>query len=96
MSMALASSRPQCRSRRRVGVIGASETTVSMIALPEMFKRGYNRKLALGALLAGSTLGILIPPSVLMIVYGLVANESIGHLYAGAFMPGLLLSGVGR
>jgi TRAP-type C4-dicarboxylate transport system permease large subunit len=63
-----------------------------MIALPEMFKRGYNRKLALGALLAG----ILIPPSVLMIVYGLVANESIGHLYAGAFMPGLLLSGVGR
>jgi TRAP-type mannitol/chloroaromatic compound transport system permease large subunit len=92
MSMALASSRPQCRSRRRVGVIGASETTVSMIALPEMFKRGYNRKLALGALLAG----ILIPPSVLMIVYGLVANESIGHLYAGAFMPGLLLSGVGR
>jgi TRAP-type mannitol/chloroaromatic compound transport system permease large subunit len=90
--MALASSRPQCRSRRRVGVIGASETTASMIALPEMFKRGYNRKLALGALLAG----ILIPPSVLMIVYGLVANESIGHLYAGAFMPGLLLSGVGR
>jgi tripartite ATP-independent transporter DctM subunit len=77
-----------------VGVIGASETTMSMIALPEMFKRGYNRKLAMGALLAGGTLGILIPPSVLMIVYGLVANESIGQLYAGSFMPGLLLSGL--
>jgi tripartite ATP-independent transporter DctM subunit len=77
-----------------VGVIGASETTMSMIALPEMFKRGYDRKLAMGAILAGGTLGILIPPSVLMIVYGLVANESIGQLYAGSFVPGLLLSGL--
>jgi tripartite ATP-independent transporter DctM subunit len=77
-----------------VGVIGASETTMSMIALPEMFKRGYNKRLAMGAVLAGGTLGILIPPSVLMIVYGLVANESIGQLYAGSFVPGLLLSGL--
>ncbi len=77
-----------------VGVIGASETTMSMIALPEMFKRGYDRKLAMGALLAGGTLGILIPPSVLMIVYGLVSNESIGQLYAGSFVPGVLLSGL--
>jgi tripartite ATP-independent transporter DctM subunit len=77
-----------------VGVIGASETTMSMIAIPEMFKRGYDRKLAMGAVLAGGTLGILIPPSVLLIVYGLVANESIGQLYAGAIMPGLLLSGL--
>jgi tripartite ATP-independent transporter DctM subunit len=75
-----------------VGVIGASETTMSMIALPEMFKRGYNKRLAMGAVLAGGTLGILIPPSVLMIVYGLVANESIGQLYAGSFLPGFLLS----
>jgi tripartite ATP-independent transporter DctM subunit len=77
-----------------VGVIGASETTMSMIALPEMFKRGYNKRLAMGAVLAGGTLGILIPPSVLMIVYGLVANESIGQLYAGSFLPGFLLSGL--
>jgi len=77
-----------------VGVIGASETTMSMIAIPEMFKRGYDRKLAMGAVLAGGTLGILIPPSVLLIVYGLVANESIGQLYAGAILPGLLLSGL--
>jgi tripartite ATP-independent transporter DctM subunit len=75
-----------------VGVIGASETTMSMIALPEMFKRGYDKRLAMGAVLAGGTLGILIPPSVLMIVYGLVANESIGQLYAGSFLPGFLLS----
>ena len=77
-----------------VGVIGASETTMSMIAIPEMFKRGYDRRLAMGAVLAGGTLGILIPPSVLLIVYGLVSNESIGQLYAGAFLPGLLLSGL--
>jgi tripartite ATP-independent transporter DctM subunit len=77
-----------------VGVIGASETTMSMIALPEMFKRGYDRRLAMGAVLAGGTLGILIPPSVLMIVYGLVANESIGQLYAGSFLPGFLLAGL--
>jgi tripartite ATP-independent transporter DctM subunit len=77
-----------------VGVIGASETTMSMIALPEMFKRGYDRRMAMGAVLAGGTLGILIPPSVLMIVYGLVANESIGQLYAGSFLPGFLLSGL--
>ena len=75
-----------------VGVIGASETTMSLIALPEMFKRGYDRRLAMGAILAGGTLGILIPPSVLFIVYGLVANESVGQLYAGAVVPGLLLS----
>ncbi len=77
-----------------VGVIGASETTMSMIALPEMFKRGYDRRLAIGAVLAGGTLGILIPPSVMLIVYGLVANESIGQLYAGAFAPGFLLAGL--
>ena len=77
-----------------VGVIGASETTMSMIALPEMFKRGYNKRLGDGSRSGGGTLGILIPPSVLMIVYGLVANESIGQLYAGSFLPGFLLSGL--
>jgi len=77
-----------------VGVIGASETTMGMIALPEMLKRKYDKKMAIGCILAGGTLGILIPPSVLLIVYGLVANESIGQLYAGAFLPGFLLSGL--
>lgn len=77
-----------------VGVIGASETTMGMIALPEMLKRKYDKKMAIGCILAGGTLGILIPPSVLLIVYGLVANESIGQLYAGAFLPGFMLSGL--
>ncbi len=65
-----------------VGVIGASEATMSMIALPEMFKRGYDKRLAMGAVLAKGTLGALIPPSVIMIVYGLVANETINPVYA--------------
>ena len=77
-----------------VGVIGASEVTMGLIALPEMLKRNYNKFLAAGAILAGGTLGILIPPSVMLIVYGMVDNSSIGQLYAGAFLPGFLLAGL--
>ncbi len=75
-----------------VGVIGASEVTMGVIALPEMLKRKYDKYIACGSILAGGTLGILIPPSVMLIVYGMVDNSSIGQLYAGAFLPGLLLS----
>ncbi|RJR27272.1 MAG: TRAP transporter large permease subunit [Desulfobacteraceae bacterium] len=75
-----------------VGVIGASEVTMGVIALPQMLKRGYDKFIACGSILAGGTLGILIPPSVMLIVYGLVDNSSIGRLYAGAIMPGLLLA----
>ncbi len=75
-----------------VGVIGASEVTMGVIALPQMLKRGYNKFIACGSILAGGTLGILIPPSVMLIIYGLVDNSSIGQLYAGAILPGLLLS----
>ncbi len=74
------------------GVIGASEVTMGVIALPQMLNRKYNKHLACGSILAGGTLGILIPPSVLLIVYGLVDNSSIGKLYAGSILPGLLLS----
>ena len=76
-----------------VGVIGASEVTMGVIALPQMLKRQYDKFIACGSILAGGTLGILIPPSVMLIVYGLVDNSSIGQLYAGAIMPGLLLAG---
>jgi len=76
-----------------VGVIGASEVTMGVIALPQMLKRGYNKFIACGSILAGGTLGILIPPSVMLIVYGLVDNSSIGQLYAGAILPGCMLSG---
>ena len=77
-----------------VGVIGASVVTMGMIALPEMLKRGYDKYIASGCILAGGTLGILIPPSVLLIVYGMVDNSSIGQLYAGSFLPGFLLAGL--
>lgn len=75
-----------------VGVIGASEVTMGVIALPQMLKRQYDKFIACGSILAGGTLGILIPPSVMLIVYGLVDNSSIGRLYAGAIAPGLMLA----
>jgi tripartite ATP-independent transporter DctM subunit len=77
-----------------VGVVGATEVTMGMIALPAMLKRGYDEKLACGALLAGGTLGILIPPSVMAIVYAVVAQQSLGELLVGSIFPGLLLSGL--
>jgi len=76
------------------GVVGATEVTMGLIALPQMLNRKYDKLMSLGAILAGGTLGILIPPSVLLIVYGMVDNCSIGQLYAGAFLPGFLLSGL--
>ncbi len=76
------------------GVVGATEVTMGMIALPQMLNRKYDKLMSLGAILAGGTLGILIPPSVMLIVYGMVDNSSIGQLYAGAFVPGFLLSGL--
>ncbi|MEL7568258.1 MAG: TRAP transporter large permease subunit [Dehalobacterium sp.] len=72
----------------------AATATVSMglIALPAMLKRGYNKKLAIGCIAAGGTLGVLIPPSVLMVIYGLFASESIGKLFAGGVMAGMVMS----
>ncbi|MGE0148944.1 MAG: TRAP transporter large permease subunit [Parvibaculaceae bacterium] len=77
-----------------VGVVGATEVTMGMIALPAMLKRNYDPKLACGSLLAGGTLGILIPPSVMAIVYAVVAQQSLGELLVGAVFPGFLLSGM--
>src|SRR3954454_8280770 len=77
-----------------VGVVGATEVTMGMIALPAMLRRGYDPKLACGALLAGGPLGILIPPSVMAIVYAVVAQQSLGELLIGSVFPGLLLSGM--
>jgi tripartite ATP-independent transporter DctM subunit len=77
-----------------VGVIGASEVTMGVIAFPEMLRRRYDKYMAAGSILAGGTLGILIPPSAMLIVYGMVDNVSIGQLYGGAFLPGFLLSGL--
>ncbi len=76
------------------GVIGAVVVTMGIIALPEMLKRKYDKRLACGAIVAGGTLGILIPPSVLLIIYGLVDQSSIGKLYAGCILPGFMLAGL--
>ena len=75
-----------------VGVIGATEVTMGIIALPAMLRRGYNPELAAGSILAGGTLGILIPPSILAILFAVVAQQSVGELFIGAVLPGLLLS----
>ncbi|MFQ5913097.1 MAG: TRAP transporter large permease subunit [Nitrospinota bacterium] len=77
-----------------VGVIGAAEVTMGIIALPAMLKRRYNPELACGSILAGGTLGILIPPSILAIIFAVVAQQSVGELFIGAVFPGLLLSGL--
>jgi len=75
-----------------VGIIGASVSALAIIALPAMIKRGYDKALASGVVCAGGTLGILIPPSVMLVVYGPMAVISVGKLFFAAFMPGLLLS----
>ena len=77
-----------------VGVIGAAVVTMGIIALPAMLKRGYDHKIALGSIMAGGTLGILIPPSILAILYAVVAQQSVGELYLGSVVPGLILSGL--
>lgn len=69
----------------------ATAATISTLALPEQRKAGYNAPLFLGSIAAGGTLGILIPPSINMIVYALIANVSVPKLYLAATMPGLLL-----
>lgn len=75
-----------------VGVIGAAVVTMGIIALPAMLKRHYDPQIAIGSIMAGGTLGILIPPSILAILYAVVAQQSVGELYLGAVAPGLLLS----
>jgi len=76
------------------GIIGAVVTLMGLLAFPAMLKAGYNVRLAAGSVTAGGTLGILIPPSVLLILYGATAGVSVMQLYAGAFFPGLMLAGL--
>jgi len=74
------------------GIIGAVVTLMGLLAFPAMLKAGYNVRLAAGSTCAGGTLGILIPPSVLLILYGATAGVSVVQLYAGAFLPGSMLA----
>jgi tripartite ATP-independent transporter DctM subunit len=70
----------------------ATAATIGMIAIPEMERRGYARPLICGSLAAGGTLGILIPPSIPMIIYGVMTETSIGHLYLAGILPGAVLA----
>ena len=76
------------------GIVGAVVTLMGLLALPQMLKSGYDIRLSAGAITAGGCLGILIPPSVMLIVYGATAGVSVVQLYAGAFFPGLMLAGL--
>jgi TRAP-type mannitol/chloroaromatic compound transport system permease large subunit len=74
------------------GIVGAVVTLMGLLALPAMLRAGYSVQLSAGAITAGGCLGILIPPSVLLIVYGATAGVSVVKLYAGAFFPGIMLA----
>jgi tripartite ATP-independent transporter DctM subunit len=74
------------------GVVGAAVAAMGILALPSMLARGYHPPLALGAICAGGTLGILIPPSVVTIVYAITAQISIGKMFAAGIVPGLILA----
>ena len=76
------------------GIVGASVTMMGMIALPAMLKYNYNKELATGTILAGGTLGILIPPSIMLLVYAPMAQLSIAKMFGAAIIPGLLLAGL--
>jgi tripartite ATP-independent transporter DctM subunit len=70
----------------------ATAATIGTVAIPEMTRRNYDEKLILGSLAAGGTLGILIPPSINMIIYGAITESSVGQLFAGGILPGITLS----
>ena len=76
------------------GSSAVTAATIGAMSVPEMMKRGYDRRLAVGSAAAGGTLGILIPPSVVMIVYGVLTETSIGDLFIAGLLPGLMLSGL--
>lgn len=75
------------------GIIGGEIVLLGMLALPQMLQQGYNRKLAIGVICAGGSLGTMVPPSIVLIIYGLTANVSIGDLFTSAFVPGFMLAG---
>jgi tripartite ATP-independent transporter DctM subunit len=74
------------------GIIGGEIVLLGLIALPQMLRMGYNRNLAIGVVCAGGSLGTMVPPSIVLIIYGLTANVSIGDLFTAAFVPGLMLA----
>ncbi|MCI0845214.1 MAG: TRAP transporter large permease subunit, partial [Chloroflexi bacterium] len=70
----------------------ATAATISKVALPSFRQRGYNERLVIGSLAAGGTLGILIPPSIGLVLYALIVGESVGRLFLAGFIPGVILA----
>ncbi len=77
-----------------IGVIGGEVTLLGIVALPQLLRLGYDRKLAIGSICAGGALGSMIPPSIILVFFGLAANISIGDLLLASVVPGLLLAGL--
>lgn len=77
-----------------VGIVGAATVTMGLIALPAMLKRGYSKEIAIGCISGGGALGFLIPPSVTMIVYCSITGLSVGKMFLGGVVPGLLFAGL--
>ena len=76
------------------GISGAATVTMGLIAIPAMLSRKYDKHLSVGCVMGGGALGQLIPPSLILILYGFMGSESIGRLFAGGIIPGLILSGI--
>ena len=74
------------------GIVGASVVMLTLIALPVMMQRGYNKELAVGTIASAGTLGILIPPSIMLVIMGDLMTVPVGTLFAGAIIPGLVMS----
>jgi tripartite ATP-independent transporter DctM subunit len=75
------------------GIIGGEVVLLGLVALPQMLRLGYDKHLAIGVVCAGGALGTMVPPSIVLIIYGLTANVSVGDLFTAAFVPGLMLAG---
>jgi tripartite ATP-independent transporter DctM subunit len=80
-----------CVLAAMMGTVGADVTVTGLVCLPFMLRRGYDKHMALGAVTAGGALGVMIPPSIMFIIYGVTVGESIGKLYMGGILPGILL-----
>ena len=91
-SMAVAALATCAMFATATGIVGAVVTLMGLLALPAMLKAGYDQKLATGVICAGGTLGILIPPSIMLIVYSAASSVSVVRLYAAALIPGFLLA----
>ncbi|MGM0560935.1 MAG: TRAP transporter large permease [Pseudomonadota bacterium] len=74
------------------GIIGGEIVLLGLLALPQMLRLGYDRRLAIGIICAGGALGTMIPPSIVLIIFGLSANVSIGDLFTASFVPGVMLA----